>query len=206
MYKTRSPLVAAKPFRRWEPSMEREYDLFEVSEGTLLWRCRVSGLENARLKLHELVKSTDNECFMINLQTREVIIRLNVGVSHKTKPVVFLISYDERLAPDRTEVLRKHGFEVVSVVGNDSAKGLLNLPLHIDLFIVGHAASEEVRKEMVAWLKMKFPSVQILALNPPTILELDGADYNVKLDGPETWLPVVSGALREQRGGEPKKN
>jgi hypothetical protein len=99
----------------------------------------------------------------------------------------------------RTEVFRLHGYEVVSVIGNEAAKVVLSLPHHCDFFIVGHAAPEDARQEMVAWLRTKYPGVRILALNSPKIRELVGADYNVKLNGPEVWLPMIATAL----GGQP---
>jgi hypothetical protein len=49
---------------------------------------------------------------------------------------------------------------------------------------------------MVAWLKTTYPGIRIIALNSPTIWELPGADYNIKLTGPQTWLPVIDSALR----------
>ncbi|HEV2304261.1 MAG TPA: hypothetical protein VGR93_01975 [Candidatus Acidoferrales bacterium] len=36
-------------------------------------------------------------------------------------------------------------------------------------------------------------------MNPPSIPQLIGADYNVKINGPETLLPVLAKAL----GGGP---
>jgi len=65
----------------------------------------------------------------------------------------------------------------------------------LDLFIVGHTAPKATGQEMVAWLKPNYPGVRILALNPPLIRELIGADYNVKLNGPETLLAVIATAL-----------
>jgi hypothetical protein len=55
---------------------------------------------------------------------------------------------------------------------------------------------------MVAWLRAKYPGVRILALNSPEIRELVGADYNVKLNGPEVWLPMIATAL----GGQPSND
>ena len=92
--------------------------------------------------------------------------------------------------------MRLQGYEVVSVIGNEAAKVVLSMPEQYDFFIVGHAADDQVRKEMVLWLKARFPGVRILALNPPRVTELEGADYNVKLNGPETWLPIIATALR----------
>ena len=35
-----------------------------------------------------------------------------------------------------------------------------------------------------------------MALNPPKVSEVSDADYNGKLNGPETWLPIIATALR----------
>lgn len=175
--------------------MEREYELFELlADGTPMWRAHASGLRDVRVKLQEIAKTTPNECVAIYLPTKEVVARLNVGAS-PGKPLVFQIGYDDRLATARAEVLRLHGYEVVSVAGNEAAKVVLSLAQRCDLFVVGHAAPEETRKEIVAWLKAKYPDVRIIALNSPKIQELPGADYNVKLNGPQTWLPVIASAL-----------
>jgi hypothetical protein len=79
------------------------------------------------------------------------------------------------------------------VIGNEAAQVLLSANPHSDLalFIVGHAASERTRKEMVDWLKEKYPNVKVLALNPPNS-QLPGADYNAIQNGPENWLRFVS--------------
>lgn len=186
---------------RWpgEIRMEREYDLFEqVSDGEPLWRGRAVGLMSARLKLQELSRITRNECLIMHLPTKEVVARLNVRSSRGVdrKPVVFQIAYDSDRAIARTMVLRLHGYEVISVIGNEAAKVVLSMPEQCDFFIIGHAADDQVRREMVLWLKAHYPGVRILALNPPKVSELAGADYNVKLNGPEIWLPIVATALR----------
>lgn len=183
--------------------MEREYELFELlADGSPMWRGHVSGLRDVRLKLQEIAKTTANECFAMYLPTKEIVARLNVGASRGAngKPLVFQIYYDDKLATARAEILRLQGYEVISVAGNESAKVILSLPQHCDIFIVGHAAPEESRKEMVAWLKTAYPGIRIIALNSPTILELPGADYNIKLNGPQTWLPVIDSALRHTPG------
>jgi hypothetical protein len=178
--------------------MEREYDIFEeCPDGELIWHGHTVGLSSARRQLQELAGTTKNECFIVHLPTKEIVARVNVHSSRGVgrKPVVFQIAYDSGLASARTSVLRLQGYEVVSVIGNEAAKVVLSMPEQYDFFIVGHAAADQVRKEMVLWLKAHYPGVRILALNPPKV-ELAGADYNVKLNGPETWLPVIATALR----------
>jgi hypothetical protein len=182
--------------------MEREYEIFEqLADGSPMWRGHASGLPSVRRQLQEIAGETKNECFAIYLPTKEIVARVNVGASRgvSAKPIVFQIAYDSRLATARTEVLRLHGYEVVSVIGNEAAKVVLTLPQGCSVFIVGHAAPEHVREEMVIWLRTKYPGVRILALNSPEIQELVGADYNVKLNGPETWLPFIASALGNQR-------
>jgi hypothetical protein len=90
----------------------------------------------------------------------------------------------------RAEFLRSCGYGVISVIGNEAAKFLLSPIQHYDLFIVDHAAPQEIRIEIAAWLKANHPKVAILALNPPG-QQVPAADYNVP-HAPENWLPIVS--------------
>ncbi len=106
---------------------------------------------------------------------------------------IFQIAYTEQLRSEKAELLRHLDYAVISVIGNEAAKVLLSTNPHNDLalFIVGHAASERTRKEMVDWLKEKYPKVKVLALNPPNS-QLPSADYNAIHNGLENWLPFVS--------------
>jgi hypothetical protein len=179
--------------------MERQYDLFErLEDNELMWRGCVWGLENARRRLQGIAEKTTNECFAIYTPTRQIVALLNAArSSHRAaKPVVFQIAYDQHRLVTRAELLRHSGYEVVSVVGNEAAKVVLSTQeQYCNLFIVGHAAPEETRKEMVDWLKAKYPNVRILALNP-TDHQLAGADYNAHyFNGPNQWLSIVEGVV-----------
>jgi hypothetical protein len=148
--------------------MERDYDLFEHSQdNSLARRGSVHDLENARRKLQELAKTTTNECFATRTPTRQIVALVNIAQAGQApaKRVGFQIAYDEHRLVTRTELLRHSGYEVISVVGNEAAKIVLNSPQHCDLFVVGHAAPEQTRKEMVDWLKIRYPHVKILALH-----------------------------------------
>ncbi len=168
------------------------YEIFEVlPDGSALRISRVSSLEFAKLALQELAKRTKNECFVPDAKTRQVMAQLNVSQG-KWRAIkrIFQISYDEQLGLRRAELLRSFGYGVISVIGNDPARVFLTSIQHYDLFIVGHAAPEETRTKMLDWIKVKYPSVKILALNAPH-QQLLNADYNVTLNGPENWLPIV---------------
>lgn len=55
---------------------------------------------------------------------------------------------------------------VESALGNDAAKKALEVGGDYGLFIIGHAGSQEERLEMVRWVRKKFPTIKVLALNP----------------------------------------
>ena len=177
--------------------MNRElYDLFEIVKRGPIWRGRAEGLLAARVKLLEISRETSNELVAMHLPDQQIAARINARIQEGNKPVVIQISYDHTLTVARTKALRLRGYDVSPIVGNEAAKLLLtNTCRRCDLFIVGHAAPNPTRTEMVAWLSVHFPGVPILALNGPEASELRGADFNVKLNGTETWLPVIARAL-----------
>lgn len=58
--------------------MDRTYDLFEIHPGcSPLWRCSVIGLNPALAKLQQLSEASPNECYAINLLTKEIVGRVN---------------------------------------------------------------------------------------------------------------------------------
>lgn len=177
--------------------MEREYELFEqLPDGAPIWRGHASGLHNVRAKLEEMARNTANECFAIYLPMKEVVARLNAKERVAGgKKIVFQVAYDEKQARERSEILRLCGYEVVSAIGNEAARVILEMPQRCDLFIIGNTGGEEGRKNLVKWLRAKYTGVPILALNSPGIRELVGADYNVEANGPRAWLRLVTGAL-----------
>src|SRR5258708_15781621 len=169
------------------------YEIFEVlPDGSTLRISRESSLEFAKLALQELAKRTKNECFVADARTRQVMAQLNVSQG-KWRAIkrIFQISYDQQLGLRRAELLRSLGYGVISVIGNDPARVLLTSIQHYDLFILGHAAPEVTRTEMIDWINMKYPRVKILAFNA-THQQLLNGDYNVTLNGPEKWLPTVT--------------
>ena len=170
--------------------MHRVYEIFEVlPNGSPQKVTVVPGLELAKSTLQSLAKHTRNECFAADAKTRQIVMQLNLPPSKLRR--IFVICYDLELGMRRAELLRSRGYGVISVIGNDAAKVLLSSIQHYDLFIVGHAAPEETRREMVDWLEARYPTVKILALNPPD-QQIPAADYNVPEQAQENWLPIIS--------------
>ena len=176
--------------------MHRVYEIFEVLPNGSPQRVTiVSGLESAKLKLHEFASNTANECFASDARTHQIVALVNVPPSGwRASKHIFQISYDEQTGVETAELLRSRGFSVVSAIGNEAAK-LALIPIQpYELFLLGHAAAVETRQEMVFWLKPKYPRATIVALNPPN-QELVRADYNVRQQSSEDWLAIVSREL-----------
>ena len=177
--------------------MDSEYNIFEcLPDGSVIWRESVSGLVSTRARLQELARTASNDYIAMRLPTREVVFRADASRKEVVLAKrVFQVAYTERLRKQRAELLRSRGYGVLSVIGNEAAKAVLSalrIPGDdIYLFIVGHGAPEQARKEIVDWLKGHYPNVRILAFNPPNQM-VPNADYNVLQNGPELWLPLLA--------------
>jgi hypothetical protein len=181
--------------------MGHDYAIFEcLSDGTVKWCARVVGLREARLKLDGLARETGQDYFAMQLFTREIIFAADISkvTSERASKRILQIAYTEQLRTARAELLRSLGYPVISVIGNDAAKVLLTAlqpeSLGIAIFVLGHAAPLQSRREMVDWLKANYPEAKIIALNPPD-QQLPNADYNALQNGPENWIPFVAATM-----------
>jgi hypothetical protein len=180
---------------RFSVAMLPPFDIFKVeAHCEVVWVKSAADLKSARLAVKALIKSSPSEYLIHSHSTHNgLIVKPSPAKKQRAKPVIFQIAYDQRLIASRAELLKANGFAVVSVLGNAAAKFLLAKPQAQDyaLFIVGHGAALQARKEMADWLKEKYPKVEILALTPPHEQRLAPADYNVVLNSAEEWLFVV---------------
>lgn len=147
-----------------------------------------ANLEGAKARVKILATSSPGEYLIADQETGE-----KISIKPKTKRILFQIGYDEKGLNARAELLRRFGHEVISVTNNEAAKVALGSYHDVDLFIVGHTAPEQTRKEMVAWLRANYPKVKIVALNPSRD-QLIGADHNVLLNDQDEWLALLAAA------------
>ena len=163
--------------------------IFKVaSDGGLCLMESAYYLERARARVKVLAASSPGEYVIANQETGE-----KISIKSPAKRIMFQIGYDEKGLKARAEMFRRFGHEVISVEDNEAAKRALSGSTHnVDLFIVGHTAPEQTRKEMVDWLKTNFPKVKIVALNPSANHQLPGADCNVVLNDWDEWLSLLA--------------
>jgi len=170
----------------------RSYEILEVlQDGSTIRRNVVSDLEFAKVTLEALAKHTTNECIAADERTHQIVAQLNIPPTKRMLKRIFQIAYDEEAGLRRAELLRSRGYGVISVLGNEAAKVLLSFIQKYDLFIIGHAAPEECREEMLNWLREKYPEVKILALNSPH-QPLPNADCNALASDAESWLLLIA--------------
>ena len=165
------------------------FDIFKVDTGSIRWLEAAEDLERAKARVKILAATSPGEYFIFNHETGK-----RVSIKPEPKRIVFQIGDEEKELNARAELLRRFGHEVISVPHNEAAKQTLRGMARVDLFIVGHSAPEQTRREIVAWLRANYPKVKILALNPSTNRELAGADYNVVLNDLNEWLSLVTAA------------
>lgn len=164
------------------------FNIFRVESDGPRWMEAAANMERAKARVKILATSAPGEYIIANQKTGE-----KISIKPKTKRILFQIGYDEKGLNARAELLRRFGHEVISVTHNEAAKVALSSYRDVDMFIVGHTAPDQTRKEMVTWLKANYPKVKIVALNPSRD-ELVGADYNVILNDHDEWLALLAAA------------
>ena len=169
--------------------MSPPFDIFKVqNDGRLRWMEAAGDEDRAKARVKRLAASSPGEYVITNLKGEKISIKSPL------KRIMFQIGYDEKQLVVRAELFRRFGHEVISVDGNEAAMHALASIRNVDVFIVGHAAPEPTRKEMVDWLRKNFPRVKIVALIPSANRELPSADYNVVLNAWDEWLLLLEAA------------
>ncbi|PYT96295.1 MAG: hypothetical protein DMG36_00670 [Acidobacteria bacterium] len=165
------------------------FHIFKVqSDGSLRWMEAAVDVERAKTRAKVLAASAPGEYVITNMTGDKILVKFS------PKRIMFQIGYDENELKVRAELFRRVGHEVISVADNEAAKNALTSIHNVDVFVVGHTAPEQTRKEMVDWLKTNFPKVKIVALIPSANRQLPRADYNVVLNDREELLSLLAAA------------
>ena len=164
-------------------------NIFKVqADGSLRWMEAAPDLERAKALVKGLAAASPGEYVLADPKGE----RVSIKSPHKR--IMFQIGYDEKELKVRAQLFRCCGHEVISVADNEGAKSALASIQNVDVFIVGHTAPEQTRKEMIDWLKTNFPKVKIVALIPSADRQLLRADCNVVLNDWDEWLCLLTAA------------
>lgn len=100
------------------------FDIFKIeASGDVLRIKPAADLKSARLAVKELIASSPTLYVIHSHSTNNDLVIRPATEKRIAKPVIFQIAYDEQLMAARAEVLKTHGFAVISVLGNEAAKG-----------------------------------------------------------------------------------
>jgi hypothetical protein len=158
------------------------------NDGTLHWMEGAVSVERARARMKILAASSRCEYVITNLTGKKI------WIESQGKRIIFQIGYSEKELHARAELFRCCGHEVISVADNEAAKRVLVSIQNVDVFVVGHTATEQERRGMVDWLKANFPKVKIVALIPSANSQLPRADCNVVLNDSFEWSSLLAAA------------
>lgn len=165
------------------------FHIFKVQrDGSRRWMDAATDAKRAKARAKVLAASSPGEYVIINMTGEKISVRF------PPRRIMFQIGYDEKELKVRAELFRRVGHEVISVADNEAAKNALTSIHNVDVFVVGHTAPEQTRKEMVDWLKTNFPNVKIVALIPSANRQLPRADYNVVVNDREEFLSLLAAA------------
>ena len=164
-----------------------QFDIFEAEpHGSLRWLAAAASMETAEARVKRLPPG--NYVIIADEHTPK-----RISIKSPAKQIVFQISYDDDKGSTARETLfRSFGHEVFSVADDHAAKRALASIPSVDIFILGHTAPEQTRKEMVDWLKMNFPKAKIVALIPSASPQLLCADYNVPQSDWAAWVSLFA--------------
>ena len=169
-----------------KPAMLSPFHILKVqSGGSHHWMEGAISVERAKERVKVLAAFSPGEYVITNLTGHEI------PAKSRLKRIMFQIGYDERELNARAELFRRVGHEVISVPNNEAAKRVLASVQNVDVFVVGHSAPEQTRKEMVDWLKANFPKVKVVALIPSASYQVPRADYNIVLNDWDEWLSLL---------------
>ena|SRR5437868_896505 len=105
---------------------------------------------------------------------------------------VLQVAYYPALLKTRSEMLRKSGYLITSVLGNEEAMALPGSVIAAtDLVVVGFSAPYAVRATMVHWFKAHHPRLCVIALKSDSEGTFSEADASTSSEDPKTWLAAV---------------
>lgn len=108
---------------------------------------------------------------------------------------VLQIEFSPSLLPDREAILKRAGYQVISVLGFPNACGLHVDDSTIGVVVIGHGAPWLEREGLIEHFRETLPGIPIAALLRPSDDPFTGADFNCPADNPPLWERTVMEAL-----------
>lgn len=119
---------------------------------------------------------------------------------------VLQVEFSPTLLPDREAILKRAGYQVISVLGSTNSRSLPVDDSTIGVVVIGHGAPWAERHDLIAHFRETLPEIPIVALLRSSDDSFRNADFNCPADNPPLWERTVTEALRRgQLLNSPKK-
>lgn len=112
---------------------------------------------------------------------------------------ILQIEFSPNLLPDREAILKRHGYQVMSILGSINARNLKIPDLTIGVVVIGHGATRSEREQLITYFRNALPGVPIVVLLRAGEDPFNGADFNCPADNPPLWERTVIEALGRRR-------
>ena len=111
---------------------------------------------------------------------------------------VLQVEFSPSLLLEREAILKRAGFQVISVLGSTEAQGLKVSDSAIEVVVIGHGATWLERKDLITQFRKALPGVQIVALLRANDDSFKHADFNCPADNPPLWERTIHKAIRKR--------
>jgi DNA-binding NtrC family response regulator len=108
---------------------------------------------------------------------------------------VLQVEFSPSLLLDREAVLKRAGYQVISVLGSSNARSLEVSDSAIGVIVIGHGALRLDRQDLIAHFRETLPGIPIVALFRSTDDPFSDVDFNCPADNPPLWERTVTQAL-----------
>ena len=109
--------------------------------------------------------------------------------------VIVQVEFRPSVLSIREDILQSLGHPVVSVLGLQAARSLDLSGRLVGVIVIGHGASWQERRDLIAHFRETLFGVPILALLRRQEEDFGGADFSCPADDPPQWIRIVRQAL-----------
>ena len=109
--------------------------------------------------------------------------------------VIVQVEFYPSVLSIREDILQSLGHPVVSVLGVQAARSLDLSDRLVGVIVIGHGASLQERRDLIAYFRETLPGVPILALLRRQEEAFGGVDFSCPADNPPEWVRMVRQAV-----------
>jgi hypothetical protein len=112
----------------------------------------------------------------------------------RTRSIV-QVEFSSSILRARREILADFGRPVFSLLGADAFAKFDLTSRSVGIVIIGHGATQSIRKELIRHVRSVLPDVPVIALLRRDEQPIESATQNLRADDPLAWVKQISAAI-----------